>query len=448
MSGAFNIDIEVGKADGKNNIKIYCWSLTQKWEVVKSIEQLTQFYKDLQDDQDIKRNKIGLGDPPALNPEDKKDFSMCQMFLSRMGCTSAVLRVSLFHEFLEIPKDVCDGLAYAQLKPFGKTLREGYMTRIPRKTRKALGKRYLRLTREDRGGSLVSYKTEEKKMVLASFKIGQSTEIKVDRKKPNALVLTSGQRQWTIQASKPADFDTWRERLGAMLEKFGSKLDGDGSKEKNKEQDKAKRSDSYNNALEKNIELKQRLDFMYGKMEGMTQQLEKLKSVNADLSGGNNAMKVKVNEEFEKEKFALVKDYKMKINNLEEEIDALNRRIAAKTAMDSSGGAKSKLKSLGNFLKNAVAPEELESQIDAEKKILDTFTEDDRQDIKFMHRHLHQHEHVHNHTHRHIHLHADAADNVDNVDVDDITRENSHKISHTISHSNTQFRIEGNNTFF
>ena len=169
MSGAFNIDIEIGKGDKKNHVKIYCSSLTENWEVVKSLEDLMNFYRELQNDQDIKRNKIGLGDPPSINEEDKKDFSMCQMFLSRMGCTSAVLRVARFHEFLEIPKDVRDGLAYAQLKPFGKTIREGYMTRIPRKTRKGLGKRFLRLTREDRGGSLISYKTEEKKMVLASF---------------------------------------------------------------------------------------------------------------------------------------------------------------------------------------------------------------------------------------------------------------------------------------
>lgn len=218
MSGAFNIDIEVGKADKSDHIKIYCASLTSEWNVVHSLDELIEFHKALQSDSEIRRQKIGLGDPPQVNQEDKKDFSMCQIFLSRMGCTSAVLRIPIFHEFLQIPKEVREGLTYSQHKPFGKVMREGYMTRIPRYTRKGLGKRYLRLTREDRGGSLIAYRTEEKKNVLASLKIGQSTEISFapPKKLPNGFIIKSGQRKWTIQASKPADFDLWSERLGAM----------------------------------------------------------------------------------------------------------------------------------------------------------------------------------------------------------------------------------------
>ena len=92
--------------------------------------------------------------------------------------------------------------------------------------------------------------------------------------------------------------------------------------------------------------------------------------------------------------------------------------------------------------------QELTSEVDTEKKILDTFTEDERATIKFLHRHLHRHAHAHNHRHKHIHLHKEAEDNIDHIDLDEVQLENNHKISHTITHSNTQFQIEGNNGFF
>jgi len=450
MSGAFNIDIEVGKADQKDHLKIYCASLTETWECVHSVEEVLEFHKALQEDPEIRRNKIGLGDGPAMNKEDKKDFSMVQLFFSRMGCTSAVLRVKLFHDFLAIPPEVREGLSYAQHKGFGKTLREGYMTRLPRFTRKGLGKRFLRLTRDDRGGSLISYKTEEKKTILASFKLGASTEIHALSKVENAFKLTSGKRQWTIQASKPADYNLWKERLNAMLKPFGNAVTGDDDdkREKIAELEAVKRGSQYKELQTKNGELKQELDLLYGQVEGMTQQLERLKAVNADLSGGNNAMKAKVQCEFENEKDALVRDYKLQLNNLEDEIYALSLKINAKTAMDSGGGAMKKLLKGISFGLSSIVPEELKSEVDTEKKILDTFTEDERATIKFMHRHLHRHAHIHNHRHRHLHLHKEAEDNIDDFDNMDLSMENSHKISHTITHSNTQFQITGRHSFF
>merc|ERR1712087_1036514 len=90
--------------------------------------------------------------------------------------------------------------------------------------------------------------------------------------------------------------------------------------------------------------------------------------------------------------------------------------------------------------------EVLKSEIDTEKKILDTFTEDERATIKFMHKHLHRHTHRHMHNHKHIHLHKNEEDNVDNFDVGDLELENKHTITHTITHSNTQFKIK--NAFF
>eukprot|EP00483_Globobulimina_turgida_P009320 UN09339 len=86
--------------------------------------------------------------------------------------------------------------------------------------------------------------------------------------------------------------------------------------------------------------------------------------------------------------------------------------------------------------------EVLKSEIDTEKQILDTFTEDERATIKFLHKHLHRHRHKHIHTHKHIHLHKDEADNVDNVDIEDVELVDRHTIAHTITHTNSQFQIK------
>lgn len=169
-------------------------------------------------------------------------------------------------------------------------------------------------------------------------------------------------------------------------------------------------------------------------MEGMQRELDRLIVMHSEAGSGNEAMQRKVELEFAKERDALIRDYELQSQNLENELQELHRQIDAKTAMDSGSGGLLKGFSFGK-------EEDLKSEIDTEKGILDTFTEDERATIKFMHKHLHRHTHKHTHTHKHIHLHKDAADNVDNVDIADMELVNKHSISHTITHSNTQFKI-------
>jgi len=443
MSGAFNIDIEVGPVDGgRDKIKVYCASLTDTWEVVRSGKELGAFHAQL-----IK-NKISLGALPKIS-----DIAACEMFLSRLGCTSAVLRTALFHDFLSIPKPVRDGLTYASHKPFGKNVREGYMQRHPRFVRRGGGKRWMRLTKDDRGGSLICYKDENKSGTpMASIKIGNSTEIRNLRGKgiPNAFVLKSGKRQWVLQAGSTKDYQSWQAKLNNMLKQFGSSVTG-GSEEKTGDITigiGAKgNTEQFSKQQTRNTELKAELERLHGQMEGMERELARLKMMHADGQSGNEAMKKKVELEFQKETDALVRDYELQSQNLTDELGELHRQIDAKTAMDSgnSGGFKSFKFGLGGGFGEK---ETLTSEIDTEKKILDTFTDDDRAMIKFIHKHLHRHKHVHSHQHKHIHLHKDSADNVDNVDIEDMELEDRHTISHTITHSNTQFQIKKDNGFF
>jgi len=443
MSGAFNIDVEVGSKDSKT-LTIYCASLTDTWTVNHSDSELTQFHSSLSKDAAIIKNKIGLGQCPKIS-----DISSCELFLSRLGCTSAVLRVKIFHEFLNIPQSVRDGLTYASHKPFGKTLREGYMQKHPRFVRRGGGKKWIRLTKDDRGGSLICYKDENKNAVISSIKIGASTVIQnlKDKGIPNAFVLKSGKRQWVLQASSQRDYQTWQTQLDNMLKQFGSSVKKGGAEQKeNASKGGGATGDivigigpsgntgQANKYYEQNQKLKQDLDALHGQMEGMQRELDRLIVLNSEAGTGNEAMQRKVELEFAKERDALIRDYELQSQNLENELQELHRQIDAKTAMDSGSGGLLKGFSFGK-------EEDLKSEIDTEKGILDTFTEDERATIKFMHKHLHRHTHKHTHTHKHIHLHKDAADNVDNVDIGDMELVNKHTISHTITHSNTQFKI-------
>ena len=108
---------------------------------------------------------------------------------------------------MDIPQSVRDGLTYASHKAFGKSLREGYMQRHPRFVRRGGGKRYIRLTKDDRGGSLICYLDENHKQsnsIQSSLKIAASTEIQglKDKGIQNAFVLKSGKRQWILQVRK------------------------------------------------------------------------------------------------------------------------------------------------------------------------------------------------------------------------------------------------------
>jgi len=189
---------------------------------------------------------------------------------------------------------------------------------------------------------------------------------------------------------------------------------------------------------QQNMELKQTMEALQAKFEGMQRELDRLKVLHSEQGSGNEVLKRKVEAEFAKEKDALIRDYELQSQNLEDELQELRRQIDAKTAMDSGGNSEL----MKGFKIGLGGDEVLKSEIDSEKKILDTFTEDERATIKFMHKHLHRHSHRHTHNHKHIHLHKNAEDNVDLVDIKDLELVNKHTITHTITHSNTQFQIK------
>merc|ERR1712157_550024 len=160
------------------------------------------------------------------------------------------------------------------------------------------------------------------------------------------------------------------------------------------------------------MQLKQTLDALHSQVDGMQKELDRLKITYQEAGVGSDAMTAKVNAQFVKEKDALIRDYELQSQNLTGQLQELRRQIDAKTAMDS----RATKKGFGCGFKLGGSEEDYRSQIDTEKKILDTFSEDERATIKFLHRHSHRH--LHNH--KHIHLHKDVEDNVDNVDIADL----------------------------
>eukprot|EP00488_Nonionellina_sp_1-RS-2012_P004400 TRINITY_DN9898_c0_g1_i1.p1 TRINITY_DN9898_c0_g1~~TRINITY_DN9898_c0_g1_i1.p1 ORF type:complete len:125 (+),score=25.67 TRINITY_DN9898_c0_g1_i1:40-375(+) len=81
----------------------------------------------------------------------------------------------------------------------------------------------IRLTKDDRGGSLICYADENAQLPISSLKIGSQTEMQnlKDKGIPNAFVLKSGKRQWVCQATSGRDYTNWQSQLVAMLKEFG-----------------------------------------------------------------------------------------------------------------------------------------------------------------------------------------------------------------------------------
>merc|ERR1719474_1005933 len=178
--------------------KIFCASLTDTWNLERNFTDLKKFHNDLTNHDMITKNKINLGKCPNIENTDG-----CELYLSRLGCTAAVLRIKRFHEFLEIPQSVRDGLTFASHKPFGK---------------------------EEREGSVICYKDANEKegkavktSIISSVKIGASTEMAglKDKGIPNAFVLKSGKRQWVLQAVSGREYQLWQAKLFDILKQFG-----------------------------------------------------------------------------------------------------------------------------------------------------------------------------------------------------------------------------------
>eukprot|EP01084_Bolivina_argentea_P299308 515914_1 len=226
-AGAFNVDIEVAApslSDKTETIKVYCRSLTDKWEVQVESKDLEEFHHTLISDTTITDNK--KIDLPQECPQISDALS-CQLFLSRIACIGHILRMEKFWTFLNIPRSVCDGLSYASSKPFGDTLYESKMLRHTIDAVTEDREWFFRLVKDNRGGSLVWYKDETKKFVISSLKIGASTNVKLEWKNnDNVFVfdIKSGKRVWQIQTTESGNWKKWRDSFNQLLRQFGSSV--------------------------------------------------------------------------------------------------------------------------------------------------------------------------------------------------------------------------------
>mmetsp|Transcript_86794 Transcript_86794/g.106466 ORF Transcript_86794/g.106466 Transcript_86794/m.106466 type:complete len:451 (+) Transcript_86794:150-1502(+) len=445
MSGAFNIDIEIG-ADKNNNsgVKIYCASLTDNWNALRTFDELKQFYSDLSSDDGITNGNINIGKIPGNN-----DINGYEIFLSSLGCTAGVLRIKLFQDFLKIPMSVREGLSYAKHKPFGQTMKESYLMRHPRYVRRSAVKKFVRLTNDERGASLIAFNNNSTtNNPESALKISKQTEMKILKEIKFAFVLKSGKRQWVLQANNSDEFKSWFNELTNILNKLGGKIDStnlniqSGTNNSNNDNNMdilgvgTSNSDDIKQIQAENQKLKQALEDWknkYTQLEAKTRdnnndEIKMDIDLDDDVIDGDAAdIKRKLIKEFTKEKDELIRDYEIQKDDLRAEIEDLRKKLESKIAVDNGT----------NGLKGLFGSkdEELKSQIDAEAGQLNNLTDEEKASIKFIHTHLHRHAHKHIHHHRHLHIH-------DNTQKPAVSYTNTHTVSHTITHTNTQFHIK------
>eukprot|EP00484_Ammonia_sp_Unknown_P002028 CAMPEP_0197022854 /NCGR_PEP_ID=MMETSP1384-20130603/3654_1 /TAXON_ID=29189 /ORGANISM="Ammonia sp." /LENGTH=491 /DNA_ID=CAMNT_0042450965 /DNA_START=61 /DNA_END=1536 /DNA_ORIENTATION=+ len=488
MSGAFNIDIECSQGSSSSKLKIFCASLTETWDTECDQVQFAQFHAGLSSEDTIKKNGI-----PLPNPCPKVDnIDDCEDFLSRLACTAAVLRLSRFHEFLAIPQSVRDGLTYASHKAFGKAIREGYMQRHPRFVRRGGGRMWIRLTKDDRGGSLIAFKNEtetDNHDILSSLKLGASTEMQTlkDKGIPNAFVLRSGKRQWVLQASSGRDYSSWQSQLVNMLKEFGPvNIDNNNEEQKdsNNSSDQPAVSSSTGSPkhsargapanaavpvdtgkiLKENQELSEKIKKVRQKIANLASEIDRYKDLEIEAKNNEIELKRKGQKQFQKEKEDLIAEYEVKQDNLRGEIEILHQKLEQKTFDE---GGLSGLKSLFNeefveinindykqaaagAAKSAFADDEgLLAVAGSEEAVAGGGLGDDDEDeedelinekgasgrYKYLHKHLHRHDHKHIHDHRHTHIH-------DHTEEPPTTYTHTHTICHTIAHTTTQFKMK------
>eukprot|EP01083_Nonionella_stella_P004125 11880_1 len=478
MSGAFNIDIEVGPADGGKKIKIYCASLTDTWNAEHDQIQLAQFHAALSKEDAVLKSDIKLGQCPKTD-----NINGCELFLSRLGCAAAILRLALFHKFLDIPKPVREGLLYASHKAYGKTIREGYMQKHPRFIRSGGGRRWIRFTRDERGGSLIVYPDENTNTIISSLKIGASTEIQNLRDKgiPNAFVLKSGKRQWILQGSSSRDYTAWQSQLVAMLKDFGPvTLQANNSNTSPKQSaakpstnaarsggraQTAQTSANAGKLLGQNKELTAQVKKLEQKIKELEFDIDRYTDLEIEMKTSETELRRKGLKKAEKEKEELIAHYEVKQDNLRQEIEEMHRKLEQKTADE---GGRSGLKTLfgedylivdmndykagggkGNTDVNEMLDDEDSEEEDEDEggdmrtATANYFDEDDEEaelnsgggHFKYLHKHMHYHDHKHFHDHRHTHIHDQTGDKA-------VTYTQTHTTAHTITHTMTQFKIK------
>mmetsp|Transcript_25368 Transcript_25368/g.41328 ORF Transcript_25368/g.41328 Transcript_25368/m.41328 type:complete len:482 (-) Transcript_25368:141-1586(-) len=480
MSGAFNIDIECERTQ-KQQLKIYCASLTESWDVTRSLATIVQFHAALKSEATIAKNKINL--PETL---DVNNFTALDEFLSRLGCLAPVLRLSIFHDLLDIPKAVRDGLTYAQTKAFGKVVREGYLQRHLRHVQGG-GRKFVRLTKDDRGGSLIIFPDENHlDIIVASLKIGASTELQNlnDKGIDHAFALRSGKRQWILQAADGRNYAMWQSQLVSMLKEFGTvnlnqDLDDDdgnnqeqlpllgGGASSNKRASAKVTQAQVNQLLQENIALDEKLKKLMKQKTDMKSKIDDFADQEAEMKNAEAEMKRRRHKEVQREKEDLIADYEVKQDNLRGQIEELHRKLEQKTFDE---GGKSGLVSLfgEDFIEvdindykqgndgavssdNAIDDDDEDEEVGfggAQQTVTsassaDAYDDDESDGLmnaasgryKYLHKHMHRHDQKHIHNHRHTHIH-------DQTVKPPITYTHTHTVCHTIAHTTTQFKIK------
>ena len=313
---------------------------------------------------------------------------------------------------------------------------------------------------------MLSYPDQSKNApVLAALKIGASTTIQsIADSIKDAFVVKSGKRQWVLQATSTREFNLWQSQVMEILKQFGSISvglpakggagAGGGRKPASPSESAAAAAAAASNSnsvaasavalgsnasnanlVKKNEELRVQVDRLRAVVDSQRAELRELHEEQKDAEENDaDSIRRQVMQEFAREKEELIRDYELQHENLRSEIEDLHRKLEAKTALEAgSSGLKTMFAEGFSFGRNE--DDELQVEIDTEKRYLDGLTEDERASIKFVHKHLHRHDSKHIHHHRHIHYHDDTQDPPQLMTQ-------THTISHTITHTNTQFKIK------
>eukprot|EP01084_Bolivina_argentea_P100458 180371_1 len=423
MSGAFNVDIEIERLEpiqqqilllsGFNRInyyqeiptditnlcllyyderkmKIYCTSLINIWQSDHTVIEVEKFYHSLCETKKIKSMIKHWLSPPV------NEISVCEVFISRISCTALLLRDKLYWHFLNIPQPVTDGLYYASSKPFGDTLKQGYLKRHSRFVKRNATNYWFKLTQDNRRGSLICY-DDQNGIIISHFKLHETITVLNlnDIGIENAFLLKCGKREWALQALSNTEYADWMNQM-AHIENV---------KQYNKNQPSElylkiecplndttwRKYHTLNistemsiNAQKINNELKCELDLLMDTIDNMKLELGRLKSINLS----HIDMKLRLENEYVKERNSLMRDYEIQTENLKNEAQELERKIL----FNPSG---------------CLFDGEFKVEIDAEKHLLETCINDERSKRKFIHKHLHKHRHKHSHHHKHVYVHKD-----------------------------------------
>ena len=191
------------------------------------------------------------------------------------------------------------------------------------------------------------------------------------------------------------------------------------------------------------IDLKKQFESLQYQLEGMEHEIKVLKFQNQQLNLGRDELKKEIEQEFNREREEIVKDYEIQNQNLQDILNELNAALTAKASVPQLPPKTLGFNSLFNKGGASQDEEEVENliQIDIEKQMLRHLGDDEKLRIKHTHQHLHKHTQKHIHEHRHTHIDKDMKEQ--GLIPDHIEFSDKHELAHNISHTNTQMILEG-----